>query len=89
MKTIDYSLLRQGFARGYKVLGGLESQVKKINEALPPPVAKSVAHSIRKHFEEILTRVEYVKELESSTGKRKQDELESSPAKRVRWDDTA
>ncbi|MBN1922097.1 MAG: DNA cytosine methyltransferase [Anaerolineae bacterium] len=56
--SIYEAMLLQGFPRGrygYRLLGGLSEQVRLISDAVPPPLARALAESIRDFIEEHAT----------------------------------
>lgn len=53
--SIYEAMLLQGFPRGrgeYRLLGSLSEQVKLVSDAVPPPLARALAASIRNFIEE-------------------------------------
>lgn len=40
----------QGFPGNYELLGSLSSQIQQVSEAVPPPLAEAIAHSILKQL---------------------------------------
>lgn len=45
--SIYEAMLLQGFPEGYELLGNLSEQVRQVSDAVPPPLASSLARSIR------------------------------------------
>lgn len=45
--SIFEAMLLQGFPRRYVLLGNMTQQVKQVSDAVPPPMARAVAHSLR------------------------------------------
>lgn len=45
--SVYEAMLLQGFPSRYELIGSLSSQIVQISEAVPPPVAKAVAQSVR------------------------------------------
>lgn len=46
--SVYEAMLLQGFPKKYQLTGNLSSQITQISEAVPPPLAKAIAESIRK-----------------------------------------
>ncbi|MXZ58118.1 MAG: DNA cytosine methyltransferase [Rhodothermaceae bacterium] len=44
--SVFEAMLIQGFPRSYSLLGTLSSQISQVSEAVPPPLAKAIAHSV-------------------------------------------
>lgn len=44
--SVFEAMLLQGFPKSYVLLGNLSEQITQISEAVPPPLAKAIAHSI-------------------------------------------
>ena len=48
--SIYEAMLLQGFPKDYQILGNLSQQVEQVSNAVPPPLAKAVADTIRFHL---------------------------------------
>lgn len=46
--SVFEAMLLQGFPETYELLGNLSSQITQVSEAVPPPMAKAIAISIKK-----------------------------------------
>lgn len=44
--SVFEALLLQGFPKSYQLKGSLSSQIQQVSEAVPPPLAEAIAHSI-------------------------------------------
>ena len=42
------ALLLQGFPSSYELLGSLSAQVTQVSEAVPPPLGRAIAQSIKR-----------------------------------------
>lgn len=49
--SVYEALLLQGFPKEYRLLGSLSAQISQVSEAVPPPLAKAVAVSIKRDLE--------------------------------------
>lgn len=49
--SVYEALLLQGFPKEYVLLGSLSDQISQVSEAVPPPLAKAVAMSIKRDLE--------------------------------------
>jgi DNA (cytosine-5)-methyltransferase 1 len=49
--SVYEALLLQGFPPDYELLGSLSAQISQVSEAVPPPLARAIALSIRKDIE--------------------------------------
>jgi DNA (cytosine-5)-methyltransferase 1 len=45
--SVYEALLLQGFPPEYQLLGSLSAQISQVSEAVPPPMAKAIAKSIK------------------------------------------
>ncbi|WP_442770179.1 DNA cytosine methyltransferase [Zoogloea ramigera] len=45
--SVYEAMILQGFPEHYELLGSLSSQITQVSEAVPPPMAKAIAQSIR------------------------------------------
>lgn len=79
-----------GFSGSYHVFGNREEQMRQINKATPPPMAKAIANSLHKHFSAVLEAVCVASDRESTGGtskKRKADgDIQNNSGKKVRSD---
>ena len=48
--SVYEAMLLQGFPRGYELVGTLSDQIRLVSEAVPPPVARALAVSLRKQL---------------------------------------
>lgn len=48
--SVYEAMLLQGFPRGYELVGTLSDQIRLVSEAVPPPVARTLATSLRKQL---------------------------------------
>jgi DNA (cytosine-5)-methyltransferase 1 len=49
--SVYEAMLLQGFPPEYELVGSLSAQISQVSEAVPPPLARAVAMSIRKDIE--------------------------------------
>lgn len=53
--SVFEALLLQGFPRSYELVGSLSDQITQVSEAVPPPLAQTIAKSIKEALEQYET----------------------------------
>lgn len=86
--TVKERLQRQGFKEDYRLVGDKDTQIRQLEETLPPPLLIGIASSWGPHIHAVKTTVAELQTQESviNVNKRKRDEDTSSDSlKKVRW----
>lgn len=52
--SVYEAMCLQGFPKSYELLGTMSSQIVQVSEAVPPPLAKAIAETIRRQTEHLL-----------------------------------
>lgn len=53
--SVYEALILQGFPESYELVGSLSAQISQVSEAVPPPLARAIARSVRKVISEAET----------------------------------
>ena len=81
-RALQCALRERGFKDGYKLCGDQETQLRRIREAIPPPMAKAIAHSIFEHFDNVIERVNFLRAEEAGESRKKRKALEGLQSER-------
>ena len=65
--SVYEAMLLQGFPSDYELLGTLSSQIDQVSEAVPPPLAKSVADALQNKLYPECSSAEFPPQLQTST----------------------
>lgn len=86
--TVKEKLQWQGFKEDYQLVGDIDTQIRQIERALPPPLSKAITSPWGRHIPAVQKAVAELQTQESviNVNKRKRDgDTWSDSLKKVRW----